>query len=127
MRRLKKGSKKYKGKLSIKCFDCRKIGHYASRSTFKEDNYRRSDDDNKRKDNYMRDDRKKRVADRDKSIRIYFSMETHSFEDEYGHDSNAKSLFLAIEEKDSERYDTSHNGNNIKNSMTEKTALHTNF
>jgi hypothetical protein len=35
VRRLKKGSGKYKGKLSLKCFNCGKIGHFASKSPHK--------------------------------------------------------------------------------------------
>jgi hypothetical protein len=35
VRRLKKGTKKYKGKLPFKCFNCGKIGHYASRFPIK--------------------------------------------------------------------------------------------
>lgn len=59
VRRLNKGFEKYKGKLPLKCFDCERIGHYATRCTFREDDYKRLNDDNKRKDNYRRDDRNK--------------------------------------------------------------------
>ena len=31
IRKLKKGSSKYKGKLPFKCFNCGKIGHFASK------------------------------------------------------------------------------------------------
>lgn len=40
VRKLKKGSGKYKRKLPLKCFDCRRIGHFATKCPYKkkEDN-----------------------------------------------------------------------------------------
>jgi hypothetical protein len=35
VRRLKKGSDKYKGKLNFKCFNCGKIGHFSSKCPHK--------------------------------------------------------------------------------------------
>lgn len=100
MRRLKKGSRKCKGKLPFKCFNCERIGHYAARCTYKEDNYKRSNDDNKRKDNYRRHDRNKRIDDQTSLKGVVFLMETYSYEEEYCDDSNDESLCLAITEKD---------------------------
>jgi len=34
VRKLKIGTRKYKGKLSLKCFECGKIGDYASKCPF---------------------------------------------------------------------------------------------
>lgn len=51
-------------------------------------------------------------------------METYSSKDKDGDDSNEESLFLSIEEKDSERFGTLHDENINEISMTKKTTLH---
>lgn len=34
--RLNKGTELYKGKLPLKCYNCARIGHFASKSSFRE-------------------------------------------------------------------------------------------
>jgi len=48
VRRLKKGSGKYQGKLPFKCFNCGKIVHFASKCPHKKKDHN-SDDENKYK------------------------------------------------------------------------------
>lgn len=72
MRILKKGSTKYKGNFPFKIFNYGRIGHYVVGCTFKEDNHNRSNDDNKRKDDFTRDDK-------DNPKRNFCLMETYSF------------------------------------------------
>jgi hypothetical protein len=50
MRRLKKGSGKYQGKLPFKCFNCGKIGHFSSKCLHQKKD-QNSDDENKYKFN----------------------------------------------------------------------------
>lgn len=97
VRRLKRGTRKQKDKLLLKCFNYGRIGHHASKCIHKED-YRKSNDDEK-KSRYRRHDFKRRTDYRDKGKKSFCSMETHSFEEEDGEDLNEESLFLVIEEK----------------------------
>ena len=46
VRRLKKGSSKYKGKIPFKCFNCGKIGHFSSKCPHKQKR-QTSDDEEK--------------------------------------------------------------------------------
>lgn len=96
VRRLNKGAKQYKGKLSFKCLSCGRIDHYASRCTYKEHYGKIPNDDNKGKDSYNKN---YRIDYRDRPKKNLCSMETYSSRDEDGDDSNQESLFLAIEEK----------------------------
>ena len=44
IKKLQKGSGKYRGKLPFKCFDCGKIGHFASKCPYKNKNLENSND-----------------------------------------------------------------------------------
>ena len=46
VRRLKKGSGKYKGKIPFKCFNYGKIGHFASKCTYKQKGQTSYDEEN---------------------------------------------------------------------------------
>lgn len=115
VRILKKGSRKYEGKLPFKYFNCGKIGHYASRCTYREDFGRRPDDNNKGRDNHRWNNRNRREDDRDKPKKNLCSMETYSSEEEDGEDSKEESLFLAIEEKSDERSNITEDVENNEN------------
>ena len=49
VRRLKKGSRKYQGKLPFKCFKCGKIGHFASKCPHKKKDQKDQNFDDEKK------------------------------------------------------------------------------
>lgn len=74
VRRLNRGTRKYKGKLLPKYFNCGRIGHYAFKYMYKE-GYKRFDDGEK-KSRYRRHDFKKRTYGRDKGKEIMLYGDT---------------------------------------------------
>ena len=57
MKKLQKGRGKYKGNLPFKCFECGKIGHFASKCPYKENRDSGDDEDHEEKKNMHRGSR----------------------------------------------------------------------
>jgi hypothetical protein len=91
VRRLKKGTGKYKGKLPFKCFDCGKVGHFSTKFPYKRDsNFR------KNKYHYISDKNEEKRKNYKKKKNMYAHDEGSSSDEE---DNNTKDvLFMAINE-----------------------------
>jgi len=89
IKKLQKGSGKYKGKLPFKCFDCGKIGHFASKCPYK----------NLENSNVTQEPYKKRDKSQYKKQykRNFYSKEENNSTSEDS-DSEDEVLFLGIEE-----------------------------
>jgi hypothetical protein len=76
VRRLQRGTEKYKGKLPFKCFNCGEVGHFATKFPHNKNR------DNKDKDNFNSNERRKGKTQRNK----YFQKQKknlYSKEDDY--------------------------------------------
>jgi hypothetical protein len=49
VRRLKRGTKKYKGMLPLKCFNCDGVGHFANKCLYKKNKGNEEDDSKKKR------------------------------------------------------------------------------
>lgn len=93
-RRLKKGIGKYQGKLPFKCFNCVKIGHFATKCPYKKKDY---ESDNQEKIKYKKLNKEKRYQK--KSIRI--DKNNSSLEDsdsEFSDDDKSNEFMLMVVE-----------------------------
>ena len=62
VRMLKKGLGKYKGKMPFKCFNCCKIGHFASKCPHNQKGWNFDDEENYTFKKYNKDDKYKRKS-----------------------------------------------------------------
>ena len=100
VRKLKRGTSKYKGKLPLICFECGKIGHFASKCPYAKD--QNSDNENSYKKNKGSQKYKKENNGKfAKSINLYSKENNNSSNDGSDSDNDSeKVLFLAMDAKE---------------------------
>ena len=100
MRKLKRGTGKYKGKLALKRFECGRIGHFASKCPYKGNP--NSDDKNSHKTNISFQRHKKENNGRTiKRKNLYSKEDSSSSDDDSNSDNDSKKvLFMAIDTKE---------------------------
>ena len=93
IKKLQKGSRKYKGKLPFKCFNCGKIGHFQSKCPYPKKD---SEDEHDKSKQYKK---KGKFDYKKKYKRNYYSKEEEEDNSSYeASDSDDEVLFLGIEE-----------------------------
>ena len=100
VRKLKRGTGKYKVKLPLKCFECGRIYHFASKCPYKGNP--NSDDENYYKKNKSSQKYRKENNGRSaKSRNLYSKENNNSSDDDLDSDNDSrKVLFLAMDEKE---------------------------
>ena len=96
IKKLQKGSGKYKGKLPFKCFNCGKIGHFQSKCPYSKKDFEDEDAKSKQYKKGGKPDYKKNH----KGKKNFYSKEEEDSSSSKVSDSEDEVLFVGIEESD---------------------------
>ena len=96
IKKLQKGSGKYKGKLPFKCFNCGKIGHFQSKCPYSKKDFEDEDAKSKQYKKGGKPDYKKNH----KGKKNFYSKEEQDNSSSEVSDSEDEVLFVGIEESD---------------------------
>ena len=96
IKKLQKGSGKYKGKLPLKCFNCGKIGHFQSKCPYSKKDFEDEDAKSKQYKKGGKPDYKKNH----KGKKNFYSKEEEDSSSSKVSDSEDEVLFVGVEESD---------------------------
>ena len=97
VRKLRRGTRKYKGKLPLKCFECGRIGHFSSKCPYAK-NPNSNDENNCRKNENFQKYKKGNNGRFAKSKNIYSKEDNNSSDDDTDNDDGV--LFMTIDTKE---------------------------
>ncbi|XP_057847433.2 uncharacterized protein LOC131057276 [Cryptomeria japonica] len=103
VRKLKRGSGKFKGKLPLKCFNCGKIDHFASKSPYEKE----EDNDDERSSKFKNPKRFVRKGKKFQRLKksLYSKEDSDSFLSNEEENQNDEILFMAVEDtQEEEKY-----------------------